>query len=94
MDEDAEHGEIDSGEAHPTAQTLATESDPIPATQSLSKNALKDGKQDPLTDQGLHGAIRTLDGNIAGDEFAADAINYQILLEKIDRLLERLNLDA
>ncbi|KAF1997854.1 hypothetical protein P154DRAFT_524407 [Amniculicola lignicola CBS 123094] len=40
------------------------------------------------------GAIRTLDGEIAGDEFAQDAINYQILLSKIDRLLENLNLDA
>ncbi|KAF2257105.1 hypothetical protein BU26DRAFT_473820 [Trematosphaeria pertusa] len=40
------------------------------------------------------GAIRTLDGEIAGDEFAQDAINYQILLGKIDRLLEDLNLDA
>lgn len=40
------------------------------------------------------GAVRTLDGEIAGDEFAADAVNYQILLGKIDALLERLKLDA
>jgi len=40
------------------------------------------------------GAVRTLDGEIAGDEFAADAINYQILLGKIDGLLEKLKLDA
>lgn len=40
------------------------------------------------------GVIRTLDGEIAGDEFASDAINYQILLNKIDRLLDRLKLDA
>jgi hypothetical protein len=40
------------------------------------------------------GAVRTLDGEIAGDEFAADAVNYQILLGKIDRLLEKLKLDA
>ena len=40
------------------------------------------------------GEVRTLDGEIAGDEFAADAINYQILLGKIDALLERLKLDA
>lgn len=39
-------------------------------------------------------AIRTLDGEIAGDEFAQDAMNYQILLGKIDQLLENLNLDA
>ncbi|KAH0846425.1 BTB/POZ domain containing protein [Fonsecaea pedrosoi] len=40
------------------------------------------------------GAVRTLDGELAGDEFAADAVNYQILLGKIDRLLEQLKLDA
>jgi hypothetical protein len=40
------------------------------------------------------GAVRTLDGELAGDEFAQDAINYQILLGKIDRLLENLDLDA
>jgi hypothetical protein len=40
------------------------------------------------------GVVRTLDGEIAGDEFAQDAINYQILLGKIDHLLENLKLDA
>jgi ankyrin repeat/BTB/POZ domain-containing protein 1 len=40
------------------------------------------------------GAVRTLDGEVAGDEFAQDAVNYQILLGKIDRLLENLDLDA
>ncbi|KAI9804953.1 MAG: hypothetical protein M1833_006256 [Piccolia ochrophora] len=43
---------------------------------------------------GLSGAVRTLDGELAGDEFASDAINYQVLLGKIDGLLERLDLDA
>ena len=38
--------------------------------------------------------IRTLDGEIAGDELEGDAINYQILLRKLDDLLDRLNLDA
>ncbi|KAL8908541.1 MAG: hypothetical protein Q9207_000751 [Kuettlingeria erythrocarpa] len=42
----------------------------------------------------MSGAIRLLDGEIAGDEFAGDAINYQILLGKIDDLLDRLKLDA
>lgn len=40
------------------------------------------------------GAVRTLDGELAGDEFEADAFNYQILLGKIDTLLEKLKLDA
>ncbi|KAJ5180082.1 hypothetical protein N7492_003292 [Penicillium capsulatum] len=38
--------------------------------------------------------IRTLDGAIAEDEFSEDAMNYQILMEKLDALLEQLNLDA
>lgn len=38
--------------------------------------------------------IRTLDGEMAGDEFAQDAMNYQILLGKIDTLLDSLTLDA
>lgn len=38
--------------------------------------------------------IRTLDGALVEDEFDEDAMNYQILLQKLDALLERLNLDA
>lgn len=38
--------------------------------------------------------IRTLDGEIVGDEFSQEAMNYQILLAKLDKLLERLGLDA
>lgn len=49
---------------------------------------------DPALNPFMNGEIRTLDGDIAGDEFAADAINYQVLLGKIDSLLERLKLDA
>lgn len=40
------------------------------------------------------GVVRTLDGEVAGDEFAQDAMNYQILLGKIDKLLDELTLDA
>lgn len=40
------------------------------------------------------GVFRTLDGEEAGDEFAVDAQNYEILLAKIDGLLEKLKLDA
>ncbi|KAL4817724.1 hypothetical protein BDW67DRAFT_183524 [Aspergillus spinulosporus] len=50
----------------------------------------------PAAVNGLsHGpVIRTLDGEIADDELSRDAINYQILMEKLDRILESLNLDA
>ncbi|KAJ4355969.1 uncharacterized protein N0V89_003994 [Didymosphaeria variabile] len=47
-----------------------------------------------IEEQFAVGAIRTLDGEVAGDEFAQDAMNYQILLAKIDQLLENLDLDA
>lgn len=40
------------------------------------------------------GVVRTLDGDIAGDEFAQDAMNYQILLGKIEHLMKGLGLDG
>ncbi|KAI1417410.1 hypothetical protein F5Y13DRAFT_152751 [Hypoxylon sp. FL1857] len=40
------------------------------------------------------GVVRTLDGKLVEDEFASDAINYQLLLQKIDTMLEKLKLDA
>lgn len=40
------------------------------------------------------GAIVNLEGESVGDEFLQDAMNYRILLGKIDSLLEKLNLDA
>jgi ankyrin repeat/BTB/POZ domain-containing protein 1 len=50
--------------------------------------------QAPIEHQLAAGVIRNLDGEEVGDEFAQDAMNYQILLGKIDTLLEKLNLDA
>lgn len=38
--------------------------------------------------------VKTLDGRIAEDELERDALNHQILLDKIDLLLDRLKLDA
>lgn len=40
------------------------------------------------------GVVRTLEGEIVDDEFDLDAQNYQILLKKIDTMLDRLKLDA
>ncbi|KAK0749338.1 hypothetical protein B0T18DRAFT_320916 [Schizothecium vesticola] len=42
----------------------------------------------------LGGGMRTLDGGVVGDEFESDAVNYHVLLGKIDAMLERLKLDA
>lgn len=38
--------------------------------------------------------FETLDGEVTNDEFSKDAINYEILMEKLDQLLENLNLEA
>lgn len=48
----------------------------------------------PNNDPASTSVMRTLDGQIAGDEFETDARNYQILIEKIDKLLDKLKLDA
>lgn len=40
------------------------------------------------------GVVRTLDGEVAGDEFAQDAMNYQILLGKLETMMEGLGLDG
>lgn len=45
-------------------------------------------------EKGQNGVIRTLDGKVAADEFDSDAINYEVLMGKIDDMLERLKLDA
>lgn len=79
-------------------------------TETLDPAALSGKDESFAEDEGIHAhsgstppqdsldhntlVIRTLDGEIAGDEFAQDAINYQILLNKIDSLLDRLTLDA
>ncbi|KAK7750432.1 hypothetical protein SLS62_007621 [Diatrype stigma] len=57
----------------------------------------EDGAAKTAQPEGLEkreGIMRTLDGKVAEDEFASDAINYQILLEKIDNMLDKLKLDA
>lgn len=41
-----------------------------------------------------NGVVRTLEGEEVSDEFDLDAQNYQILLRKIDSMLEKLKLDA
>ncbi|EDU48295.1 ankyrin repeat and BTB POZ domain-containing protein 1 [Pyrenophora tritici-repentis] len=71
--------------------------------EAMGDVALEDGRPEkptqeenfiPIEQHIAAGVIRNLDGEEVGDEFAQDAMNYQILLGKIDTLLERLNLDA
>ncbi|KAH8180171.1 BTB/POZ domain-containing protein [Sarocladium implicatum] len=51
-------------------------------------------KPEEVGQQEQNGAVVTLDGDRVEDEFESDAMNYQILLGKIDVMLERLKLDA
>ena len=64
-----------------------------PGTQGEIESAvrLESSHQPELTQ---NGTIRTLDGKEVKDEMEEEAMNYQILLGKIDRLLEKLKLDA
>jgi ankyrin repeat/BTB/POZ domain-containing protein 1 len=80
---------LEEGFVDPTALEQEDLSDAI-----AEENGLDAGGWSPFDEQEPAGVIRTLDGEIAGDEFAQDALNYQILLNKIDNLLDRLKLDA
>ncbi len=81
------------GEIHAEAASVISNAAdaPRPGAESTKADTMP---VDPALNPYMNGEIRTLDGDVAGDEFAADAINYQVLLGKIDSLLERLKLDA
>ena len=92
-----EEGEINAGavqelSARANLAVPADEAIDVSGTLQPSDSAQK--SSEASANPFMSGEIRTLDGDIAGDEFAADAINYQVLLGKIDTLLEKLKLDA
>lgn len=92
MDEDADDG---TGQpVHVSDRSFAALSLQEDESVDVSSDSPPKDEPDAYAPDMLGGAVRTLDGELAGDEFAQDAINYQILLGKIDRLLERLKLDA
>jgi ankyrin repeat and BTB/POZ domain-containing protein 1 len=77
---------------------LDAEGNPIPKDMLTEDNVVvanegRDGNPDGNAVV-LNGVVRTLDGQEVADEFDADAMNYQILLQKIDAMLEKLKLDA
>ena len=76
---------------------------PSPTAQGqggVADEAINDSTSDHEKTPGEHSvsgrgaAMMTLDGEVVEDEFDRDAMNYRILLSKIDALLERLKLDA
>lgn len=87
-----ENGEVNAEAVEAIAQAAATDEAIDVTFPKIPESNVQDPASNPFVME--NGEIRTLDGEIAGDEFAADAINYQVLLGKIDNLLERLKLDA
>ncbi|CCF32449.1 BTB/POZ domain-containing protein [Colletotrichum higginsianum] len=101
-----EEGEIDAA----LAETIAVQSEqqqqqrqtdgkeePIaaPVEAASAATSVRDGEGGESGEDGESGqGVKTLAGEVAEDEFASDAINYQILLGKIDTMLDRLKLDA
>lgn len=92
----------ENGEIHPElAETIANSVTKVQESGDAI-DVIDDGIRKPNNMAGdakieqplVNGQIRTLDGEVAGDEFSSDARNYQILLGKIDNLLEKLKLDA
>jgi ankyrin repeat/BTB/POZ domain-containing protein 1 len=77
----------------PEAIKKETELDGQAAAVGAKMGANSAGGVGELTGE-EEGAVQTLDGRWAEDELARDAINYQILLDRIDAMLEKLKLDA
>jgi ankyrin repeat/BTB/POZ domain-containing protein 1 len=72
-----------------------TDADLVDAVEQFDlENKVPEQLLAPAQQQIAAGTVRTLDGEEVGDEFLQDAMNYQILLGKIDALLEKLSLDA
>ncbi|KAI1658669.1 hypothetical protein F4813DRAFT_41106 [Daldinia decipiens] len=93
-----ENGEI-SAEA---AEVLAAQANDVAAEGKDANGIVEIKNSDPISSKAViaealtspAGVVRTLDGKLVEDEFASDAINYQLLLQKIDRMLDKLKLDA
>ncbi|OJK02075.1 hypothetical protein ASPACDRAFT_114700 [Aspergillus aculeatus ATCC 16872] len=72
----------------------------VEGMEALDLSSTRNGTSYPTpamdgdTDQEQQPVIRTLDGEVVVDEFDQDALNYQILMDKLDRILEALDLDA
>ncbi|KAK4696946.1 hypothetical protein P7C71_g1061, partial [Lecanoromycetidae sp. Uapishka_2] len=93
LEEDAEHEESVNVQTDQATDSKGPEDEAIDVSQPSIGDAPTAGL-DGATNQFANGKIFTLDGDLAGDELEQDALNYQILLGKIDSLLDRLKLEA
>ncbi|KAJ4421039.1 hypothetical protein N0V85_000384 [Neurospora sp. IMI 360204] len=90
-----EEGEIDAAQVEGLAAE-AEDGEIRPEQPSDGQGEVK-GEEERRSTEGdgeEGGGVRTLDGKVVEDEFVSDAVNYQILLEKIDKMLDRLKLGA
>lgn len=97
MDDDDETSKkIDEALLTSQVNNLSISEDNVNGTaEADNTKAVSSAKADVAeSTTGPVGVVRTLDGKLVEDEFASDAINYQILLQKIDQMLEKLKLDA
>lgn len=81
------------GETDLNESTAALSLSPANAQKTTSPEDARDGGGGGGGVGGGNAVVRTLDGEET-DEFSEEAVIYQMLLEKIDGLLERLALDA
>lgn len=84
-----DEGEINNAEA---VESIAASAAAAKEGQVDTEELIINGAQKLSQQSG--GVVRTLDGETVDDEFDLDAQNYQILLRKIDTMLEKLKLDA
>ncbi|TEA10132.1 BTB/POZ domain-containing protein 3 [Colletotrichum sidae] len=87
-----EQGEIKAE----VAEALAQQSEQVDENGNPADGAAEEATAEPVVEDDQNGqeGVKTLGGDMAEDEFASDAINYQILLGKIDTMLDSLKLDA
>ncbi len=81
---------VEAGVVKPTYNNNPTDNEKA-AEEQLAKVMKKIELNGGVKDEGV---IETLGGELADDEFSSDAINYHVLIAKLDALLERLNLEA
>lgn len=84
---------LNGQQAPPTDTDLDAQEEISGITDGVDALNISRPLEEPVEADGYR-EIRTLDGAIVEDEFSEDAMNYEILMEKLDALLETLNLEA
>ncbi|KAE8131555.1 hypothetical protein BDV38DRAFT_17085 [Aspergillus pseudotamarii] len=92
----------EEAEQHATSATTNDESmekvihgvEAIDLTDKVVVEGLKDAGHISQKAQDHGHVMRNLNGEIVGDEFDKDSMNYHILMDKLDKILERLGLEA